>query len=329
MSSSASRRRGLGRRAAFLARWLGLRASAGAPGGETAAQRDDAIRTLRRLLKDSSSGVRAEAAASLGELGPDPSAAADLATATGDDDRAVRLAAARSLVKINGPDDQAAARTLIAMVADPGPVPDRAEVFQVVRALSDAAQDRAAAALAGLLSHGDPAVIPDVLACLPMAGSRGKAALPALEAMLNHAEPSLRAAAGMAIVAIEGDADIQSLVNGGPSGMSMAMMGAGGAGGMGMGGAGMAPPPTGIKANPRVVAVLIRILGDPGITPETRANALGWTQTIAPAALAKATPGLVRQLADPDPNVRRTALDLLSMIIGETPVELPAATAAK
>jgi HEAT repeat protein len=322
--------RGLGRRAGFLARWLDLRASSGAPGGETAAQRDETVRVLRRLVKDPSSLVRAEAAGALGGFEPDPSAAADLAAAAGGDDRAVRLAAARSLVKLNGPDDRTAARALIAMLADPGPVPDRPEIFQVIRGMSDAVQDQAVAALAGLLSRGDPAVIPDVLACLPMAGPQAKAALPALEAMLDHAEPGLRAGAGMAIVAIEGDAGLQPLLNGPSAGMGMGGMATMGGGGMvGMGGAGMTPPATGGKANPRVVAVLIRILGDAGIPLEMRANALGMTQAIAPAALAKATPDLIRQLADPDPNVRRAALDLLNAIIDATPAELPAASGAK
>jgi hypothetical protein len=119
--------------------------------------------------------------------------------------------------------------------------------------------------------------------------------------------------------------------------MSMAMMGGGGgtamggAGGMSpmSSGAGMAPPSTGDKANPRVVAVLTRILGDAEISPEMRANALVMTQEVAPAALAKVTPDLVRQLADPDPKVRHTALDLLNMIIDAAPVELPAAFGAR
>ena len=327
--------RGLGRLAVSLSRLRGLRSPSGVPGGLTSAQRDDSVRVLRRLLKDPSSLVRAAAAGALGEFGPDPSASADLTAAAGDDDRAVRLAAARSLVKVNGPGDATAARALIAMLADPGPVPDRPEILQVVSGLSDAVQDQAVAALAGLLSRGDPAVVPDVLACLPMAGPRAKAALPALEAMLDHAEPALRAAAGMAIVAIEGDEGLQALLNAPSAGMSMAMMGAGGMpmGGAGMspmsGGAGMAPPATGGKASPRVVAVLVRILGDAEVPLEMRMNALGMTQAVAPATLAKATPDLIRQLADPRPNVRRAALDLLNGIIDATPVELPAAPEAR
>ena len=260
-----------------------------------------------------------------------PSAAADLAAACGDDDRAVRLAASRSLSRVNGPDDPSAARTLIALLADPGPVADRPEILKVIGGLNDAAQDRAVAARRPCCRMATPAVIPDVLVCLPLAGPRAKAALPALEAMLDHGEPALRGGAGLAIIAIEGGPGLASPPNAAPAAMGMAAMLQGGGGGMGMaGGAALAlsTPASGGQVNPRVVAVLTRILGDAGIPLEVRANALGMTQAIDPAWLAKATPGLVRQLADPDPNVRRTALELLSSIIDATPVELPAAGAS-
>ena len=42
-----------------------------------------------------------------------------------------------------------------------------------------------------------------------------------------------------------------------------------------------------------------------------------------------ASADLVRQLADPDPNVRRTALDLLSRIIEVAPADLSAASGPK
>ncbi len=326
--------RGLGRLAVSLSRLRGLRSPSGVPGGLTSAQRDDSVRVLRRLLKDPSSLVRA-AAAGAGRVRAGP--VGIRRPHRGRRRRRPRGAAGRGAVAREGQRARRCHRgpALIAMLADPGPVPDRPEILQVVSGLSDAVQDQAVAALAGLLSRGDPAVVPDVLACLPMAGPRAKAALPALEAMLDHAEPALRAAAGMAIVAIEGDEGLQALLNAPSAGMSMAMMGAGGMpmGGAGMspmsGGAGMAPPATGGKASPRVVAVLVRILGDAEVPLEMRMNALGMTQAVAPATLAKATPDLIRQLADPRPNVRRAALDLLNGIIDATPVELPAAPEAR
>ena len=158
--------------------------------------------------------VRAEAIGALGEFGPDPVVSADLTAAVGDDDRTVRLAAARALVKINGPDDPTAARTLISMVASREAVPDRQDVLAVVKTMSEPVQDRAVTALVGLLSLGDPEIVPDVIACLPEAGPRARAAVPALEALLNDPEPGLLAAAGMAIVTIEGQDDPPTVPNG-------------------------------------------------------------------------------------------------------------------
>jgi HEAT repeat protein len=312
--------RGLGQVARSGSILKGVRSPSGASGGLTPAMRDDALRILRRLLKDPSSRTRAEAAGALGEFGPDSAVAADLTAAAGDDDRAVRLAAARALIKLNGPDDHTAARTLVALVASPDAVPDRAEVLQVVKTMSEAVQDRAVAALVELLSRADPDVAPDVIACLPGAGRPARAALPALEALLNGPEPGLRADAGMAIVAIEGQENPQVV----PSGFNGGMSGGAGMAMMGMsGGAGVAIPATAGRVNPRVVSVLVRIVADAEVQRDTRANALGMVLAINPAAPAKATPDLVRQLADRDPNVRRTALDLLSGIIDVAPAELP------
>jgi hypothetical protein len=244
----------------------------------------------------------------------------------------VRLAAARALLRINGPDDETAARALIAMAASPDAVPDRPEVLRVVRTASEAVQDRAVAALAALLSHGDPDIVPDVLACLPEAGPRAKSALPVLESMLNHVEPTLRAGAAMAIVAIE-EPDGQQTPQGGMA-ASMNMGGAGMmgsmAGGTRMGaGAGAANPAVGAHANPRAIAALIRIIIDAAVPRDMRDTSLAMARGIDEPALARASPDLIRQLADPDPNVRRTAIDLLSQMIEVAPAELPAASGAK
>jgi HEAT repeat protein len=321
--------RGLGRVSLYRTILRGARATSGASGGLTPVQRDDALRTVRRLLKDRSGPVRAEAAGALAESGPDPAISADLAAASGDDDRAVRFAAARALLRVNGPGDPTAARTLIALAASSDAVPDRPEVLRVVRTMSEAVQDRAVTALADLLSQGDPDILPDVLACLPEAGPRAKAAVPVLEAMLDHADPGLRAAAGMAIVAIESPEDLQATGGGTSVGMGMGGGGITGmmAGGAGMGmGSGMASPAPGGHANPRTVAILARIVADVAIPRELRENAIGMVRVADAPALAKASADLVRQLADPDPNVRRTALDLLSRIIGVAPADLPAAS---
>ena len=91
------------------------------------------MQALRRLLKDRSSAVRTAAAEALAGFGPDPAAAADLIAATGDLDRAVRFAASVALLKLNGPTDSPAARTLVALVADPDAVPDRLAIFEVLK----------------------------------------------------------------------------------------------------------------------------------------------------------------------------------------------------
>ena len=240
--------RGLGRVARYRSVPKGGRSSSGLPDGLTPALREGALQAVRRLFKDPSRTVRAEATGALGEFGPDPAAVADLTAAVGDDDRTVRLAAARSLIKVNGPDDPTAARTLIAMVASPDAVPDRQEVLGVVKTMSEPVQDRAVAALVALLSHGDPDIVPDVIACLPEAGLRARAALPALEALLNDPEPGVLAAAGMAIVTIEGQEDPPTVPNGSSAGMG----GGGGMAAMSMGGStGPAIVPGEGQGNPR------------------------------------------------------------------------------
>jgi HEAT repeat protein len=324
--------RGLGRVVVHRSILKGSRSASGESGGWTPALRDEVLGAVHRLLKDRSSLVRAEAVGALAEFGPNPSREADLTAAADDGDRAVRLAAARALVKVNGPDDPAAARTLIALVASPDAVPDRPEVLRVVRTMGEAVQDRAVAALVDLLSHGDSDILPDVLACLPEAGPRAKAAVPVLEGMLDHAEPALRAGAALAIVAIESPEDLQAIGDGTVAGMGM-----GGGAGMGMMGPmagmsmspGMVNPSDGRRSNPRIAAILARIVGDAAIPREMRDNALSMIRVADAPALAKTSTELVRQLADPDPNVRRTALDLLARIIDAAPAALPAASRSK
>lgn len=308
------------------ARWR-----SGMPGGLTPAHRDEALRALRRLIKDPSSPVRAEAAGPLGLFGPDPAVVADLTAAVGDDEPAVRLAAAQALAKAGGPDNPAAARPLIAIAASPDALPERLEAVRAIRTMGEAVQDRAVAALVKLLERGEPDIVPDVIACLPEIGPRARAAVPALEALLDHAEPGLRAQAAMAIVAIESPDASRELHLGASGAMGRSTMAAGGGtvgGGAMVGGAGTVGPAEG-QMSPRVLAALIRIVGDTAVPVEYRQTALGVIHEAGAPAVAKASRDLVRQLTDPDPNVRRIAIDLLSLIIDAAPAELPAASAAK
>jgi HEAT repeat protein len=74
---------------------------------------------------------------------------------------------------------------------------------------------------------------------------------------------------------------------------------------------------------------LIRIIIDAAVPRDMRDTSLAMARGIDEPALARASPDLIRQLADPDPNVRRTAIDLLSQMIEVAPAELPAASGAK
>jgi HEAT repeat protein len=266
---------------------LQVQSSSGAPDRGASDVRSESMTLVRRLVKDRSSAVRTAAAEALAEFGPDPAAATDLIAAINDEDRAVRFAASVALLKVNGPTDPAAARTLLSLVADPDGVPDRPMVFEVLKGTSADVQDQATAALVALLSHGDPAVFADVIACLQIAGPRARAALPALEALLKADDPGLRASAGLAIVTIDG------------------------------------------QETARSVATLIRIVGDPTLPQDARELAVPLLRGANSSALARATPDLIRQLADADAAVRQHAVSLLSMIIEDTRAELPVPTDGK
>jgi HEAT repeat protein len=78
------------------------------------------------------------------------------------------------------------------------------------------------------------------------------------------------------------------------------------------------------KSIPGVIPGLIAVIGDPGVSTESRYHALEKLQELDATMPRKATPPLIRQLASPDFKIRQAALSLLSGIIAETPAELPA-----
>jgi HEAT repeat protein len=273
-------------------------------GDPAAREKANSLETLGRLLKDPAGAVRVAAAEALGEFAPDPRAASALLSATGDADVTVRLAAARTLLKFNEPDRRSAIRILLALLADPGPVPDRNAVLDVLKGVDDEAQDQAVRALAGLLASpalgrvrrvplgptddaiatlasDESVVCPDVIDCLRSLGPRASPALPALDALLKDDDPILRAGAARAIVAILG------------------------------------------KDNPDSVPVLVGIVIDPMVPHPWRMNALDALRQMGPGALANATPGLIRLLGDANPAVRLTALSMLQEILGSIPAEMP------
>ena len=68
---------------------------------------------------------------------------------------------------------------------------------------------------------------------------------------------------------------------------------------------------------------MIEMIADKTLSQEWRMDMLGRIKETAPAALAKATPGLIRQLGDSNANVRHAALELLTIIIDDTPAQMP------
>lgn len=153
------------------------------------------------LLKDPTSEVRTVAAGSLGEgLGRAPP---ELVSAADDADRSVRLAVARSLARRNGPGDPATGRLLATLIADPAPFANRFEVLNLARQLGGVTCDQAVRALAGLVPRADAVVLPDVIACLGLSGPSAQVALPVLNKLLDDPEPTTRASAVMAILAID------------------------------------------------------------------------------------------------------------------------------
>ena len=68
---------------------------------------------------------------------------------------------------------------------------------------------------------------------------------------------------------------------------------------------------------------MIEMIADKTLSQEWRTEMLGRIRETAPASLARATPGLIRQLGDSNANIRRFALELLSNIIEDSPAQMP------
>jgi uncharacterized protein (UPF0147 family) len=72
-----------------------------------------------------------------------------------------------------------------------------------------------------------------------------------------------------------------------------------------------------------VVEILVRMVADPTVPRDVRESAIPWLREANSAALARATPDLIRQLGDGNSVIRQNAINLLSMIVDETPAEMP------
>lgn len=83
------------------------------------------------------------------------------------------------------------------------------------------------------------------------------------------------------------------------------------------------------QASPKAVDILVRTIADPTISQENRESAVPWLRGANSAALAKATPDLIRQLGDANVGVRQSAVSLLGMIVDETRALVPSPAARK
>ena len=259
------------------------------PGGLAPDSRERILKALRVLLKDPSSEVRAAAVSSLGEFGTAPTTPPDLLGATSDEDGEVRLAASVSLLKLNGNSDPIASRTLLAMLSDPEPVLLRSRVAEVLKGTSESVQDQAVSALMTLLANADSLLLHEAVDCLSVFGVRSRPALPAIEALLRDQDQDPNTRAA----AENAFGEIEG------------------------------------KNTPGYLAMQLKTIADPTMTARWRQYTLNSVREVNAPALTKATPGLIRQLADTDPNVRVFALELLGQILYDMPGELPEAGEAR
>ena len=94
--------------------------------------------------------------------------------------------------------------------------------------------------------------------------------------------------------------------------------------------AGIAVATIGGNANPRTIPLLLKMIDDLTIAPESRQAALEKIRELNEAELVKATPILIRQLGSKSAEVRLTAMEMLGSIIEQHALrELPGPTAAK
>jgi HEAT repeat protein len=255
--------------------------------GTPTRSRVEGIKALRLLLKDKVTPTRIAAADALGQFDADPGVAADLVAAAGDPDRRLQLAAARALLKINGPGDPTAGRVLVSLIGSRDPISDRMMALEVVGSATAQVQGQAIASLASLLTEADLAIRQDVIDCLIVAGPLARSALPGLEQLLNDKDPDQRNTAGVAITKIEG------------------------------------------KTSARTLPILLELIADVAATRDKRQLIIEMIRESNAPDLVKVTPILIRQLGSKNPLVRVDAMEMLGTIIGDTPAEMPVATAGK
>ncbi|WP_165230678.1 HEAT repeat domain-containing protein [Aquisphaera insulae] len=294
--------------------WTGSRnATADADVDRGAAIQRPTFEALSPLLDDPSSEIRSAAATALGTGGPRPEASARLEAAAEDRDPVVRLSVANSLMQLRGGDDPVAARLLLRLVDDLDAL-DHIPFAVHLRQAGEATRDRVFTAVIEAARKLEPEARLQRIAMLAGAGPGARAAVPALETLLDHPDLATRAAAADAILWIQNEGPFENSPGMGSAGpVELARI-------------------TGPRTSRAIRAVLIEAVGGKELPSDSRQGALVWLQRMAqadPGALAEASASLVRQLGDPDLEVRRTAHMLLGLAIEEAPVRFPDSSTPK
>ena len=205
-------------------------------------------------------------------------AVGDLTAALGDEDDAVRFAAARALIRI-GEDPAAPLKTLAALVAYPPLLPERRFVVEAMISAGAAGEAAAVREVARMLADPEEDLRLDAVDALPSLGGFGIRVLPSLEPLWASSDPRVRFTTALAALQL------------------------------------IAPGQT---PDARIAPEMEAAVLDASQTFSLRDRALGALYTVAPASLRRCGRGLARQLDLDDLNARLAAAELLHRIDPET-----------
>jgi HEAT repeat protein len=247
------------------------------PSDAMTGSRAQVVAALRGALSDEDPQVRAEVAFVLGNRPDAGRAAADELTkaAMNDQDHAVRLAAARALMRLGGEHKALALRALAGPFADPTTLVDRRAFVTVMVSAGEAGEDQAIEGLVGLLSDPDEDIRLEAVDCLTALGSAARRIVPDLERLLASDNLGLSYTAALAIVQT------------------------------------IEPVP---PLDPKVRSAMERAVTDTSRTRPQRRDALEKLANLAPEALRSCGLELARQLNQDDRDIRLAAATLLQMI---------------
>lgn len=318
-----------------------------------------ALPALLEAARDLRPKVRAMASRGLATLGVGPETTLPpLLAAAADPDESVRKAAAWGLGRLptrlgaaarSGPEAQVRAKSLKAiraLLADPAPGVREEAANSLgaygpdddsARALIAAAADRdrrVRQAAGGALRHvrgpGDPETVRVLLGLLaerePADGRRV-----VLEWLVDAGDPARRQAADTVLALLDDkDDDVRGEAIGcldrlGPEAVAtlpMLRRLRADEDSLLHGQAGMAIATIAGSDSEEGIAVLVAMIGDDQLQPMWRQEALVRLHEASPADLPRATPALIRQLAEPSTGLRQLALEMLAQIVDGAPAQL-------